>query len=365
MFELYRRRVSSNGSVASIGQALKLQSDMIMNETFLNDINTKKVLIKKDGVWKEEYAKYQVHTTPSILKDNVDYYLQFRPGVHYDIGTYVIVPDDTCFDVKETDFKSKYCWLIVGRDNSNQFVRYNILQCNWDFKWVYENKIYSCWAVLRSANSYSSGIGIDDMTVSLENQLAAWIPDNDETRTITYDVRFMIGLNSKYPKVYKTTKILDAVNQGTIKLTFKQDEYNPNTDNVELGICDYYKSSITPTDYEPEATIVGTSVISLAKGVYSVIKVGGDYKYLKYTVYDASGNEIIISPVDMRWNISCSNPNIVCEDSFEYGYDYELNLFKIKAKVRDSALIGSVVTISLADYLGNYASTYKMEVTSL
>mgnify|MGYP004596765991 CR=1 FL=1 len=39
-------------------------------------------------------AKYVFHQDQSISKDAVDWYLQFRPGVEFPIGTIVIVPDD-------------------------------------------------------------------------------------------------------------------------------------------------------------------------------------------------------------------------------------------------------------------------------
>ena len=89
----YKKYLSSHGN--SLGNIKRKQSDILMNSTFTRDPAYKKVyILTKDG-WKWEDAKYQEHSVQSISKDAVDYYLQFRPKIHYPVGSYVIVPDDT------------------------------------------------------------------------------------------------------------------------------------------------------------------------------------------------------------------------------------------------------------------------------
>lgn len=160
----YRKRV---GAESVMGHRLKNQSDILMDTTFTRDHNYKRVyILTKDG-WKWEDAKYQEHSVQSILKEPVDYYLQFRPKVHYPVGSYVIVPDDTSFDINltEDELKNPFLqptsnrtqwWIIVGRDEAPAFVRYMILKCDWDFRWVYKGKLMSCWACSRNASSYTS-----------------------------------------------------------------------------------------------------------------------------------------------------------------------------------------------------------------
>ena len=161
----YKNYLSSRGN--NLAQVKRNQSDVILNNTFTLDPTYKKVyILTKDG-WKWEDAKYQFHTAPSISKDAVDYYLQFRPKVHYPVGSYVIVPDDTSSDINLTsgEIESPFTqpienrsqwWLIVGRDEANAYVRYMILKCDWDFRWIYKGKLMSCWACSKSANSYTS-----------------------------------------------------------------------------------------------------------------------------------------------------------------------------------------------------------------
>ena len=164
-FLSYQEVLKSRGN--NLAQARRIQSDENINATFTSDPAYKRVYILTKNGWKFEDAKYQFHSTPSISKDPVDYYLQFRPKVHYPIGSYVFIPDDTNFEINLTEAELKepfslpeekitQLWFLVGRDESLAYVRYNALKCNWNFKWLYKGQIYSCWGANRSANSYTS-----------------------------------------------------------------------------------------------------------------------------------------------------------------------------------------------------------------
>lgn len=162
----YKKNLQNRGN--DLSQVRRNQSDEIINATFESDPAYKRVYILTRDGWKFEDAKYQLHSTPSILKDAVDYYLQFRPKVRYPIGSYVFVPDDRELELNFTDKEldnpfslpddeiTQHCWFIVGRDDSLAYVRHNILKCNWNFKWIYNGKINTCWGANRSANSYTS-----------------------------------------------------------------------------------------------------------------------------------------------------------------------------------------------------------------
>ena len=114
---------------------------------------------KKKYISEETFKKIANYT---ISKDAVDYHLQFRPGVHYPIGTYIDVPDDV---------GEYHTWLIVARSDEPQFVKYNILKCNWTFKWMDGEIVRECLGVLRSRNSYNSGLTISPLSLeTLINQ---------------------------------------------------------------------------------------------------------------------------------------------------------------------------------------------------
>lgn len=164
--EMYKNHLLAQGS--NLSQIKRTQSDSVINSAFTADAQYKRVYILTRDGWKWEDTHYSRHSKLSILKDAVDYYLQFRPKVHYPVGSYVFVPDDTDFNINISghelddpfslpDERITQLWFIVGRDDAAAYVRYNILKCNWKFQWIYKNELYSCWGANRSANSYTSG----------------------------------------------------------------------------------------------------------------------------------------------------------------------------------------------------------------
>lgn len=160
----------------SLGEIRKSDAEDLINASFTGDVGYKRVYIL-DPVkgWHYTDAQYSKHATQSILKDDVDYYLQFRPHVHYPVGTYVFIPNDKsreigfAVDNPKNPFEDRLfydlfnegkLWGIVNRDNDTEFVRYNILPCNHEFKWISVvngvRRIMSVFGMFRMANSYTS-----------------------------------------------------------------------------------------------------------------------------------------------------------------------------------------------------------------
>lgn len=323
MFDLYKKRVSATGTF--MGEALKKQADAIMNATFTRDIAYRKCFIDGEPV----DAKYLVHTYYTISKDAVDYHIQFRPGVHYPIGTYIDIPDD---------IGEYHRWLLVNRSDEPQFPKYNALKCNWTFRWISDGVVYEQLGVLRMKLSYNSGIWADYRTVTPENQNQFILPTNADTQKINYNMRFLISDNQENPIAWEVSKIEDTFPPGIIFITLKQDLFNPKTDNKELMIADYYKDSV-PTSEEKETSITYNGKAEL--------KVGGGYKIFSVEDIDDS----------FRWDISG-----VPEDKYEC--ITEGNEIKIKV-VNDYNLIGSVITLSLLSEGEQVLSSIEIGVVSL
>lgn len=267
--DMYKQSLDSRGQ--NLAQVRLNDATDLMNISFTEDIGYKRVyILNKDKGWVYEDAKFSKHGVPSILKDAIDVYLQFRPKVHYPIGTYVFIADDTSPDIgfsteaptnpfTDPNFNVNKLWMIVGRNDNKEFVRYNILKCNWNFRWVYrlhgEYTVMNVWGAVRNANSYTSGVWTADYSVTLDTITAGWCPDTHyiygddltkwgfyDTRYIRHEERFMITNNQIYPQVYMVTKVNDMVPQGILKMTFKQVDLNPKTDNVKDLLCNYYET---------------------------------------------------------------------------------------------------------------------------
>ena len=153
--------VKNNGA-KTIGQMLKEDSDLVMDLTWDNNIQSKKCYIYdyfhddqkelSSGMTYENTtktpidAKFIVTQYGSISQDQVEYHLQFRPKqklifeenddlyyfennyhrkfkTQFPIGLYADIPNDIGVYEK---------WMIVQKNIGNQFIKYSILPCNCD-----------------------------------------------------------------------------------------------------------------------------------------------------------------------------------------------------------------------------------------
>lgn len=397
-FLSYQEVLKSRGN--NLAQARRIQSDKNINATFTSDPAYKRVYILTKNGWKFEDAKYQFHSTPSISKDPVDYYLQFRPKVHYPIGSYVFIPDDTNFEINLTEAELKepfslpeekitQLWFLVGRDESLAYVRYNALKCNWNFKWLYKGQIYSCWGANRSAHSYTSGIWSDEYSSSLDNLTSAWLPDTFyvygdklkelglyDNRTIMHKQRFMLSNNVLDPKVYQVTKIVDLSPSGVIKLSIKQDELNLTCDNLKLQICDYYSSEGDSNLKVPEEFNTSKyNTSEIYKGIMDEnnelildpfnslirIPIGKTFYFLSKFSDDT---------IKGKWFVSLEDEEHIYSEKDKKYYegllsltDFNDNILAIKPG-KAKSLIGKRFKLCACDDYGDYHSSIILEVVS-
>lgn len=402
----------------NLSQARRNQSDMIMNATFTGDTGYKRVyILDPENGWHYEDAKYSKHATVSILKDAVDYYLQFRPKVHYPIGVYVFIPDDIDDDIgfkefepidpfKDEGFDLNKLWMIVNKNDETQFVRYNILKCNWDFRWIC--KVHGKMELMhvigcsRSASSYTSGVWASDYSLQLDNIMNAWVPDlyyvykdklSDfnlcDTRYMAHEQRFVMSHNKINPKVYEITKVVDLNPMGIINLTLKQDEWNEKRDNRELLICDYYddtgETKIIIPEAEPQNTTL-TSYIYTAHineygelendyvdqeerdSNYNKLQIGNIYYFVAEYYTGTVGETLVVdSERKSEWKLELKDTDRLTEAEIKH-----LDNLMIINKIDDntisiypkkaSVLIGHTFILTVTDLMGESYSTIELEV---
>lgn len=182
----YRRILARGGP--TIGSSVKAHSDLVMEATWDSDIASKTCYIYdyfhddmarlSKGMTYENTtktkisAKFLVKSYTSISKDQVEYYLQFKPSekltfepgdelcyyqryfadrykAEFPVGMYVDIPDERGVYRK---------WLICeAGDFGSQFIKYLILPCNYEMQWIEQNGSKrikrQMWCVLRSQNS--------------------------------------------------------------------------------------------------------------------------------------------------------------------------------------------------------------------
>lgn len=183
--DMYKKMLMSNSGTTTIGQVHKNQSDMIVEATWDRDIQQRIAyqfdyyhdpdpkLLRDMKPTKDMIPldiKFIRHTSQTLDKDNVSFHMQMRPShvcnvpyykkyvddyeLEYPLGLYVLIPDS----------KGKYNrWLVVAEAdvNDNQFPTYELLKCDYTFQYIMESKRMEVAGVLRSQNSYNSGIWTD------------------------------------------------------------------------------------------------------------------------------------------------------------------------------------------------------------
>ena len=344
------RRIASmkNNGAKTIGQIRKEESDFLMEQTWDGDIQSKVCYIydyyHDDKPWLAEDithdnttktkidAKFIVTKYSSIDKDQVEYHLQFRPSqpvrftendelyyyetdykkrysTQFPIGLFVDIPDE----------KNVYRkWLIVAKEEGNQFLKYSVLPCDYYLHWIEVNGTErikrKMWCVSRAMNSYTSGRWIDRYMLGLDDIQKIWIPINPITEQLSYveenkNKRLVLSALIKKPHVWQISKVENTKPLGLIKITLDQDSWDEHTDyvNLETGemYADYYDSDISPID-PTELTSTPSSKYGTITASTSTIKIGGSYKTLTTSVYDENGTDITDSYSDAVFNWTCS-----------------------------------------------------------
>lgn len=144
--------------------------------------------------------------------------------------------------------------------------------------------------------------------------------------------------------VYQVSKIEDTQPHGLTTFKFTQETFNPDADNAELGICNYYDTPITPEAPDLSIELQQTATITYS-GTKPAIKVGGSYKTFTAVFKDES---ITVS----KWTISDENGDV----SGNTNYTIECVGNQMKLKVAENYnLIGTVLIIQVIGSDGSIA----------
>ena len=353
-FETFKK---INGGL-TIGQRHKTEADMIMETAWDNDIATRiayfydydhdEHITQLNELHPESDSnkipisiKYLAHTSQTLNKDSVSYHLQLKPSQRenvipyykekfkdrYDatfpIGLYVNIPDN----------KGIYNrWLVVAKADydDSQFSTFELLRCDYVFQWVKDGKKMQMAGVLRSQSSYNSGVWVDNRIESPENQQMCILPMTRETEKLWYNQRLIIDNNVlTEPVAWVITKINRIANNGTVKLTFAQDFFDPHKDYIELDNegnvigkwADYYTDGIAAEDNTFDTDItVKVSVVGKAK-----VKVGGGYKRLYVNFYKGN-DEASFIPGNWIFTIDGEDASVLIETSTEDLKDNEVEI---------------------------------------
>nr|DAO35894.1 MAG TPA: hypothetical protein [Caudoviricetes sp.] len=392
VYDFYKRKMqvdthSTGKNYSTLGEKLKSEADMIMNLTWDNDPQSKVAYIYdyfhddqpeiKDHMTYENTTKtridikFIVKSYQSMDKDQVDYYIQFRPdekfdftekdelyyyekdfhkkyGADYPIGMMIDIPDDRGIYRK---------WLICRDEPANQFPKFLILPLNYRLYWIEQdgNKRYkrNMWCAIRMQSSYTNGSYVDKVFSRPDNQTKLWFSMNSITEKFWYsddndkNMRLIVSAPIKEPVTWRITKCENAQPLGIQKLTLYQDRFNEHTDyvNLETGemYANYFDSEIAPTDPSTPTT-PPSSITARISASTSTIKVGGSYKNLTVNLFNDSNEDITTEYADATFTWTCSIDNEDWTDKVTWRAGAEYNQKKVKFS-NDTSTIGKILSV--------------------
>ena len=360
MLDSFRLRMAAMGGYE--GEARRRNAQNIMDASWERDPATKRVYVKwinsglplidDDDI--PVYAKYNVKSYHNITGDEISYLLQFRmddmrnnPNIR--VGAYVQIPNE----MDEPEW-----WLIVHQDDRTQFRQFSILKCTWTYKWVSrvngKRIVYECLGAPRKQNSYNSGVWLDYVGQTVENQEVMWLPTNDDTKTILYDTKFLKSAPGRYPALKWTiTKIEDSAVDGISRFTMAQTQFDPAKDNCELMVADYWESTVEPELPELEEVPIISNLEITYSGIPAV-RAGGGYK--KFALKERVDEKLVDVVDDIEWSVDFGG------NEEKLSCAIQDNIIKVKC-MNDYSLIGKTFTITATT---EYSSkSIVVEVTSL
>lgn len=142
-------------------------------------------------------------------------------------------------------------WLITELDAQSEVYQSALMvQCNYVLKWVNGNgEIVSRWVNVIDGTKYLTGeyynrAATPNMTVG-DARLQLTMPYDDETVLLNRNQRFIIDLEDatepqtfELSKINRTGKVFNG--HGVFVHMLTESGFNPESDNIELGIADYY-----------------------------------------------------------------------------------------------------------------------------
>lgn len=234
--------------------------------------------------------------------------------------------------------------------------------CNWMLKWQNkEGKIleYPCYDM--NGTQYNSGEQSNRNFTVGSSQHIITLPSDENTVALNSPQRFYLDKNTINPTSYIVTQNDTTSHnygkKGLVKLTVYESQNNPETDRVDLGICDYIDVdvNIENTNEDICCNKVSKAVIEYNT---AVIKSGGYSQVFTGKFYDDKGNEI--TNIVPNWTTICDFENKLLIKEFDncisIGIDDDLYIdedFKLVLSDgnNESKILSDTLTIKIESLL--------------
>ena len=186
---------------------------------------------------RKEYAIFQDHSQANNKDLSDDKYLILDNDVECNVGSYLQ------WDVPQW---GKSEWLVFTEEHKTipTHQQLKIKEVNQRLKWIVDynghkvcNNGEGWGAYVQNQTLYTLGVSFAGNYTSLVNaKMMLYLQDNEETRKLGIGTRLFIGSN-----IYKIEFADNISRVGLINFLLDEDTKNPEIDNYELGIADYWQ----------------------------------------------------------------------------------------------------------------------------
>ena len=253
----------------------------------------------------------------------------------------ILVPIGTLHSGDYVFFEDEY-WIVDGRPGNNKsYEKATLKECQYKLRWQKDDgTIIERWVYLTSSSKYDVGENGNNTIILTSNNYLITIPNDEDSMTL-YGKRVFIDLSDVPEKVFKITRNDDVLfahgsHGGTLNLIADKTEFNKETDNQELRLCDYIDSTPTPPS-EPTTTDETEDLFATISGTTN-LKVGFSRTYT-VNLKDESGNEVDWNDVGFSWNVISDFDSGLIEQTISGNI--------IKLSVDDENLIGGSFILSV------------------
>ena len=131
-------------------------------------------------------------------------------------------------------------WLVIGLFKDNTvFQTAQVQKCNTLLKWIDNNQIHSYPCILEFNTRSNFGVKDDRIMSLADGRRQVIVGQNEHTRKIKRDKRFLFG-----GEAFIVIDFDNVSDEGITNLALKDNTFNSATDNLELGIANYYDNPI-------------------------------------------------------------------------------------------------------------------------
>ena len=217
----------------------------------------------------------------------------------------ILVPIGTLHSGDYVFFEDEY-WIVDGRPGNNKsYEKATLKECQYKLRWQKDDgTIIERWVYLTSSSKYDVGENGNNTIILTSNNYLITIPNDEDSMTL-YGKRVFIDLSDVPEKVFKITRNDDVLfahgsHGGTLNLIADKTEFNKETDNQELRLCDYIDS--TPTPPSEPTTPDETEDLSVSISGTTNLRIGVTRTYTA-TLSDKDGNAVQWDDTLYGWNV--------------------------------------------------------------